>query len=198
MGVVGLFAAVIGLDDEGVGPLGYMAGGANLGVQRTGDMLEQGVERHLQCSFGIDPLHTRTCIYITHLSGDLQECKPYIERDKIPPWGAGLGDGWWWWWWWWWSCILVDILTARPRGSAEGQLADVPGDGFCVQLVEPDARGSETVMVGVVCFGIVNTAAGRVEAEDRLLSGDGNARTGGETQHDGDGATMGGWNECTR
>lgn len=53
LGVVGLLAAVVGLDDDGAGSLSDVARGSHLAVEGGGHMLQEGMERHLQSSFRI-------------------------------------------------------------------------------------------------------------------------------------------------
>ena len=65
VGVVGLLAAVVGLDDDGAGAFSKMARCPDLMVKGSGQVLQECVERHFQCSFRI---HS-----IRHLAPTLQE-----------------------------------------------------------------------------------------------------------------------------
>lgn len=49
--VVGLLAAVVGLDDEGIGPVGDITGGGEFTMQGCGHVPQQGMERDLEGSF---------------------------------------------------------------------------------------------------------------------------------------------------
>ena len=53
MGIVVLLAAVVGLDDDGAGAFSKMARCPNLMVKGSGQVLQECVERHFQCSFRI-------------------------------------------------------------------------------------------------------------------------------------------------
>lgn len=54
MRIVNLLAAVVGLNDNVIGSWGNVAGGPDFGMQGGGDVLQQALEGHLQCSFRID------------------------------------------------------------------------------------------------------------------------------------------------
>lgn len=47
VGIVGLLATVVGLDDDGTGPLGDIARGPQLTVKGAGHVVQKGIEGHL-------------------------------------------------------------------------------------------------------------------------------------------------------
>lgn len=54
LGVVALFATVVGLHYNGVGSCGYIAGSPDLAVEGGGDMVQQSIQGNSQSSFRID------------------------------------------------------------------------------------------------------------------------------------------------
>jgi len=57
--VVALFATVVGLHNDSVGPCGYIAGPPDLAVDGSGDMVQQRIQGNSQSSFRI---YSFTCL----------------------------------------------------------------------------------------------------------------------------------------
>jgi hypothetical protein len=55
--VVALFATVVGLHDDSVGPCGYIAGPPDLAVDGSGDMVQQRIQGNSQSGFRINSLY---------------------------------------------------------------------------------------------------------------------------------------------